>query len=201
MKKRIGLLGGSFDPIHVGHINLARSAKELLNLDEVQLIPVYQSSEKTLPKASGLQRAEMLNLAISSTPELVLNLTEIRRKKISYTIDTVQSLSEKSDYFWIMGSDQFVNFSSWQRWREIFDCIIGLGIAHRSGYLVEKIDPIIIKAAIDHCCSIQFIPVSSFVASISSSEIRARIALKQSVKKLLPKLVMDYIFHKNLYTS
>ncbi len=197
--KRVGLLGGCFDPIHLGHINLAIIARNWLNLDEIQMILTPYSREKQCPKASVHQRIKMLELAISSESKITLNLTETSRKGITYTIDTIKSLPKGNNYTWILGSDQFSNFSSWKEWKKILDQV-DLGIAYRAGIPV-RINPEISIALTSRCCLIQFVPTPKFFSTISSSQIRTFLSLKKDVKSYLPKLVMEYIFQENLYFS
>ena len=115
--KRIGLFGGSFDPVHVGHRNLAVQAADQLELDELRWIPVgqaWQKSERQL--ASAQDRAAMVALSLQGDPRFRLDPSELRRKGPSYTIDTVMALREQAptdQLFLILGQDQYARFHTW----------------------------------------------------------------------------------------
>ena len=122
---KIGLLGGSFNPVHQAHIRLALTAFEQLQLDEVQLIPAGQPWQKKPLSVSNQDRLTMLQLAIRDYPVLQINTIELERTGPSYTIDTVSQLSRQKgeQYYWIMGSDQINNFCTWRQWQEIIDYV------------------------------------------------------------------------------
>lgn len=115
--KRVGLLGGSFDPIHKAHIALALAAFEQLQLDQVQLLPAAQPWQRDALGASTQDRLAMAELATQSHHGLQVNPVEIERGGPTYTIDTVRSLPAGSRYYWILGSDQLHNFCSWNDWQ------------------------------------------------------------------------------------
>ena len=116
---RIGLFGGSFDPVHSAHLALARTALSSLKLHQVQLIPAGQPWQRAPLGASPGQRLDMLKLAVGNTPGLVINPIEIERNGPTYTIETLEALTVGPEYFWLLGSDQLVNFCTWNRWQEI----------------------------------------------------------------------------------
>ena len=122
-RRRIGILGGTFDPVHVGHLAIARSATEALALDELRFVPTARSWQKEAAGANAGQRCDMLRAAIGSTPGWQVDEREIRRGGASYTVDTLESLREElggdAAIVLVLGSDQFRNLDTWHRYREL----------------------------------------------------------------------------------
>src|SRR5690606_28865269 len=132
---RIGLLGGSFDPVHHAHLLLAITARQHLELDDMQLLPAAQPWQRSPLGASASHRLSMLKLAIAEHPGLSINTLEIDRRGTTYTIDTLRELKAGETahtYFWVLGSDQLVNFCTWRDWQEIVRRVY-LAVAERPG--------------------------------------------------------------------
>lgn len=130
----IGLLGGSFDPIHNGHLQLARDALKHLLLGEVRFIPAAQPWQKG-PMTAAEHRARMVQLAIAGEPRFALDMHEIERGGVTYTIDTLhalRSLLPDRPIVLIMGSDQFARFDTWRDWQEIVK-LAHIAVAKRAG--------------------------------------------------------------------
>lgn len=122
--KRLGILGGTFDPVHLGHLAVARAALDSLALDHVLFIPCFRPPHKVdRTIASFAQRLAMLQLALADHPQLVLSDLEGERQGLSYTIDTLKELRRRLNQdvalFFIMGFDAFVEMASWKRYQEI----------------------------------------------------------------------------------
>src|SRR5512141_1824995 len=119
--KRIGLLGGSFDPPHNAHVALARSAMEHLMLDELRWVPAGVQWQKQRELAPVADRQAMVTLAIAGEPRFVLENCELWRSGPSYTIDTVLELqaAEPADWFLVIGQDQYANLITWHRWQQL----------------------------------------------------------------------------------
>ncbi|PPD32864.1 MAG: nicotinic acid mononucleotide adenylyltransferase, partial [Methylomonas sp.] len=120
----IGIFGGTFDPVHYGHLRSALEVKELFGLDEVRLIPCYQPPHRDQPKASATMRLQMLQQAINHEPGLVVDSRELNRAGPSYMVDTLKSLREEfseQTLLLFIGSDAFENLTSWHRWQQLFD--------------------------------------------------------------------------------
>lgn len=193
--KKIGLLGGSFNPVHLAHLSMARTALRALNLDEVQLIPAGNPWQKQPMQVSGIQRMEMLTLAIQDTPGIVINDTEINREGATYTIDTLRDLPDNARYYWLLGTDQLQNFCTWQNWQEITNYVT-LTVAWRSGYplqIPKELDALLRQDGKG------LITLPFKAMDISSTEIRARIAKGQDVSEFVPAPVLDYINTHKLY--
>ncbi len=131
---RIGLFGGTFDPPHIGHLVLARSAAIALDLDEVRLIPSGKPWQKTALATSAHDRLQMLCAAVRDRPpcpgehwRLEVDDREMRREGPTFTIDTLQELraeyGPQAQLVWLMGADQFANLPTWHRWQELLDAV------------------------------------------------------------------------------
>src|SRR3546814_11180036 len=130
--KKIGLLGGSFDPVHLSHIALAEAARRLVGLDAIELIPASDPWQRAPLAATPEQRLDMLRLAIESSEHLSVNPIEIKRGGKTYTIDTLKELPRTADYHWILGADKLANFCSWTGGRDIVGQV-PLNLPQRTG--------------------------------------------------------------------
>lgn len=194
-KPRIGLLGGSFDPVHVTHVHLALAAQKQLALQQVQLLPAAKPWQKQQLGATAEQRLAMLELAVAPYPHLTVNSTEIDRGGITYTYDTVSQLPSHYHYFWILGSDQLQNFHTWQRWQDIVNHV-ELAVAQRPGSALTPA-PVLndyLKSQQKSLHIIDFDP-----NPISATLIRQRLQQHQSVAHLVPPAVAHYIEQHSLY--
>ncbi len=196
--KKIGLLGGSFDPVHIIHIALARTAMKALELDEIQLIPAARPWQRLHKlQASFQQRLDMVNLAISKEISMISNPIEIYLNGPTYTINTLKALPKTAFYTLLIGSDQLVNFCSWHNWQEIIK-YTKIAVAQRADISII-IPNDLNHFLITHKKSLQDIP---FIFSrISSSNIRKRIASLETTKGYLDPLVEEYIKTNNLYIN
>jgi nicotinate-nucleotide adenylyltransferase len=192
---RIGLLGGSFDPVHNAHLSLAHAALNALKLDQVQLIPAGQPWQRAPLGASPEHRLEMLRLATRDTSAFKVNPIEIHRIGPTYTIETLQALDPAHEYFWILGADQLTNFCTWHQWTDIVERV-HLAVAQRPGSTIVASDAL--KQWLStHQRKLLEIPFQPL--DISATAIRKRIAQKQSAQDLLPEVVEQYILEHGLY--
>ena len=129
-RPKIGLLGGSFNPIHNAHIKLALSALEQLPLEHEELLPAGQPWQKDSLSVSSEHRLQMLKIAAEGHPKIIFNTMEIERDGPTYTIDTDRELDDNIDYYWLMGTDQLQNFPTWNGWKEIMQKLT-LDVAQR----------------------------------------------------------------------
>lgn len=194
---RIGLLGGSFDPIHLAHVALAQSALLHLNLDEVQLLPAADPWQRAPLTASPQQRVEMIRAAIDGLPGLSINLSEIERGGPTYTADTIDALPSGASYTWIFGADQLANFCTWQRWQDIAHQV-DLAVAVRPGVALQTPPALAdwLRQVGRRLHELPFAPMP-----VSASEIRQRLAAGQSVRDMLPDGVARYIARHGLYSA
>lgn len=126
MKKQqpIGILGGTFDPIHEGHIAIANHVLHTFELARIEFIPCFQPPHRDQPLASAEHRLAMVRLAVQNHPQLMANDIEIQRKGISYTVDTLLQLrktNKESPLCLILGDDAFLHFNHWHAWEKIFE--------------------------------------------------------------------------------
>jgi nicotinate-nucleotide adenylyltransferase len=197
IKKKIGLLGGSFDPVHLAHIALAESAWHTLELDEVQLVPAADPWQRRPLAATGEQRLAMLNIAIRDQPRMRVNPVEILRGGKTYTIDTLRQLPGAAVYYWILGADQVQNFCSWHAWREIIG-LVTLAVAQRPGSPLAA--PQALLSEINNQGR-RLIELPFEPTPISASLIRRRIAASEGTDGLLDVAVAQYIEQNGLYRA
>ena len=208
----IGLLGGSFDPIHHGHLQLARDALKHLPLQEVRFIPAAQPWQKG-PLAAAEHRAQMVQLAIADEPRFALDMHEIERGGVTYTIDTLHALrSQLPDrpLVLIMGSDQFARFDTWRGWKEIADTA-HIAVAQRAG--VPPSPSPSLNPRCDEAASLASKAGGSIVefemtpSDASATEVRRLLDGPPSAEKaqrlsaMVPQTVLDYIQQHHLYRN
>lgn len=193
--QKIGILGGSFDPIHFGHLLMAQSACETLKLDQVLFIPAFCSPFKTGYKMpSAKDRLTMVKAAIKGNDLFSVYDGELRRKGVSYTIDTLKELKgiyPKAKFYLLMGADNLRTFHRWKETAEILR-LASLVVLNRPGFDKDEAD-----------VSIRQWPyqtVNMPAVDISSSDIRHRLKSRKSIWYLTPKNVIRYIIENKLYT-
>ena len=188
--KHIGILGGSFNPVHFGHLLMAQTALDGLNLDKVLFVPANTSPFKTAKvSVSAVMRLDMLRLATQTRGQFGIYDGEIKRGGVSYTSDTVRDLTElypATKFYLIMGCDTFVDFGKWKNTEEIID-LSTLVVINRPGYDAP------IKSKFPHKA------IDMPALAIASSDIRKRVKAKKSIAYLTPDTVVDYIHKKKLY--
>ena len=207
---RIGVMGGSFNPVHWGHLSVASDVKATLKLDRMALMPAAQSPLKGAHSVSAEHRVAMLELAVASHPALDLDLRELSRTGPSYTIDSLKELREalglQASLHFIMGDDLLPSLTRWLRWQEIL----------RYAHLVVVSRPGIFPAIPDtvtawwsqHEMSLDALHqspcggvarVECSLVNVSSTAVRAAIELGNPVSEVIPDPVLEYITHHNLY--
>ena len=209
----IGLLGGTFNPIHNAHLRLAQELADALNFSEVRFIPSANPPHKPAPKISALQRAAMVQSAIAANPLFKLDTRELERDGASYTIDTLISLQEELGggvaLCLIMGSDAFSKLNTWHRWQALLDyCHIILVQRPTSAtqpQLAEELSVLLHDHYTENVSDLAdenagYIHMQKITAlDITSTNIRALLAANLSPRYLMPDNVLDYIQHNKLY--
>ena len=209
----IGLLGGTFNPIHFGHLRMAQELAESLNLDEVRFIPSANPPHKTAPEVSAEHRAEMIKLGISNNPIFTFDDREILRIGASYTVDTLISLrgelGDQASLILFMGSDAFTNLNTWHRWQDIISlCHIALvqrPLAAKAEPLPKLLDTFLHNHYTENPDDLRessagYVTMQSITPlDISSTAIRNSLQLKKSARYLMPDNVIDYIESHQLY--
>ena len=177
----IGFFGGSFDPIHYGHLENALLIKQELNLDQLFLMPCAEPVHKDSLTFSKEQRLDMLKLATWDFPELLIDTREIDRKTESYTIDSLKQI--KQDYpndkiFFIMGADSFNNISTWKNHEQLTKYATLVVLPRQNNEIFSQDGVYFAKTPL---------------VNISSTQIRSKIAKHQNLSGLMPKSIIEYI--------
>lgn len=202
MLKQIGLYGGSFDPVHKGHLQVATQAIKVLGLDRFFFIPASQAPHKKDLKQAGIQqRLEMLRCAIKEIDKVDISMCEIERGGVSYTIDTIRHFcSEFPDakLYFLMGSDSLHHFDSWFQVDEIMR-LCCVTILSRKGYNSPShlVDLMNLDNSKKKKLLQQFIDIS--IDEISSTEIRDAIQKKAPIDSMVPPCVNKYIVDNSVY--
>ncbi len=192
--RRVGLFGGSFDPVHNAHLALARSALAELPLDEVRWIPAGQAWQKARPLTDAVHREAMLRLALAGEPRFVLDRLEIQRPGPSYTLDTVLELAAAqpgTQWFLIIGHDQYAGLHTWNGWQQLL-AQVTLAVANRPGEVSEVHEDV-------RRCSHRVVPLP--MLDISATLVRERVAAGQDISTLVPLEVARYIDSYRLYRA
>jgi len=215
----IGVLGGTFDPIHLGHTLPAKVVAKHLSLDQILLIPASIPPHKTMPNVSATQRVEMVKLACDAEPLFNCDERELNRNGHSFTVDTLNELSKtynNTHLYFIIGLDSLLTFTTWHKYQEILS-LCHLVVNTRPNYQLKAINRAT-KALLDKhqvasvdslkkCSSGGILLLPSHLPdydkhlniNISSSEIRQRLSNDQSCQNLLSPSVLAFINKNELY--
>jgi nicotinate-nucleotide adenylyltransferase len=191
---KLGLMGGTFDPIHLGHLRAAENAREALGLDRVMFVPAAQPPHRPGPVASPLDRFAMTALATSDHGPFQASDVELLRTGPSYTVDTIADFLAKrpSSLCLIVGSDTFVEMTGWKDAARIFaSCQVA--VVARPGE--EGTAP---KAPFPEAIGVSLVPGPTL--DISATAVRARVREGRSIRYLVPDGVADYIAKRRLYS-
>lgn len=193
---RVGIFGGSFDPVHNAHVALARQALTELALDELVWVPAGQPWQKRRVLAPVADREAMVRLAIEGEPRFTLSRIETCRSGPSYTVDTVRALRAQRpgvDWHLVIGQDQYAGFHTWHDWEELLG-LVTLAVANRAANRPDappSADPQVLRVPHE--------AVALPMIDISSTDIRARLASGQGIADLVPAPVARYIARHHLY--
>lgn len=202
-KRKVGILGGTFNPIHYGHLVLAQTAFHDFKLDTVLIMPAKSPYYKNMTSSiTTLDRVSMVSMAIDTNDKFELSMIEFDRDGATYTVDTLEELTKTNpndEYYFIMGADSLFHFETWRNPARILELAIILAasrdnfsssaINSQIAYLRDKYD----GARIHHLNSPSF--------EISSHDIRNRIRKGNTIRYFLPEAVEDYITKNKLYLS
>ena len=223
----IGIFGGTFDPIHNGHLRLAEEMAAALNLREVRFVPSGQPPHRPAPLTPPQHRVEMVRRAIAGNPRFVLDDREVRAAHVSYTVDTLAELRSEmgpqQPLYLLLGADAFLGLPSWHEWGRLFD-LAHIGVAQRPGANLLETLPALLQHEVETRGSIEKAALSAIGSSVASADltarlspagtisllemtplaisaqaIRAALAAQQSVRYLLPDTVLEYLQQQQLY--
>jgi nicotinate-nucleotide adenylyltransferase len=207
----VGVFGGTFNPVHYGHLRSALELVEHLGLDHLRLMPCAVPPHREAPSCSAADRAAMVELAVSNEPRLLCDTRELDREGISYTIDSLlalrQELGAGHSLSLVMGCDAVLKIPSWHRWQELLD-VAHIVVIARPGWHFPATGEVAnwleanraTGAEVLHSAAAGSILVEELrPLAISSTEVRELLGCGQSVRYLLPEPVLDYIQQKQLY--
>ena len=197
---RIGILGGTFDPVHLGHLLIAEESRIGLQLDQVLFVPAGRPWLKEgQPLTDACHRIRMVELAISSNAHFQVIRNEVDRDGLSYTVDTLEELGSElppeSEFYFILGLDAFESFHRWKEPERILE-LCRLVVVSRPGYSDEELDQVMARYG-DRSDRICLLPVHN--VDFSATEIRRRAAEGVSFRYQVPEAVEAYILEKGLY--
>ncbi len=204
----IGINGGTFDPIHFGHLRPALEVQKALGLQEIHFVPCFQPVHRVQPEVSSYQRCEMIELAIQSQPSFKLDKVEIEQGGPSYMVNTLKILSKR--YFdkglvLIMGTDAFTEFTSWHQWEEILE-LANLAITHRPGEPIPQEGEIgqVFRQRWVATLSAkkgQIVDVPITQLDLSATALRSYLKQGDCIDFLMPEKVVEYIKKYQLYQT
>jgi len=214
----IAILGGTFDPIHYGHLRLAQELAESMRMAEVRIVPAGMPPHRAAPQVTAQQRLEMVRLAVAGNPLFTVDDREIRRSGPGYSVDTLTELRREAGAMrplcMLLGADAFLELATWHRWRELFG-LAHIVVAHRPGFPPESWPErmpqplareyearLMLQPFAVHLAPAGGIATQAIAAlDISGSMIRDSLARGVSPRYLLPDPVLDYIRSHNLYVT
>lgn len=187
---KIGILGGTFNPVHIGHLILAEEALSKLKLDKVIFVPAYQPPHKDEAILDAEHRFNMVALAIEGNPRFEISRIEINARQKAYSVDTLKAFRDKfgakAEFFFITGSDSLRELSSWKNIDEVYR-LANFIVAKRPGFPIGRPPK-----------EVQVVVITE--AEVSSSEIRKRLKERRSIRYLVPEKVREYIGEYKLYS-
>lgn len=203
--RKIGIMGGTFNPIHYAHLLLAENAREQFGLDRIIFIPSgqpymkVQKEDENVP--SGELRYQMVKMAIQENPYFTCSRIEIDRPGKTYTVDTLHELQKMypgDELFFIMGADSLLSMESWYQFEDIFQ-MAAILVAVRDDTDEKKLTDVITRMKSKYLADIRMVMTGRM--DISSTMIREKIKTGKSVQYLLPEDCVEYICLKNLYSQ
>jgi len=200
-KSNIGLMGGTFDPIHIGHLVSAEEARQQFNLDYVIFVPVGLPPHKDIKNITCTEHLSLMTtLAVMSNPYFKVSRFEIDRQEPSYTLDTVCHFSTRggagSNIFFITGADAILEISTWKDYQQLLDLCVFIAVS-RPGYSLSRLRETLGAGCPKANQKIHLLEIPAL--AISSTFIRDRVALGKTIKYLTPEPVEQYIKKNKLY--
>jgi len=214
----IGIYGGTFDPVHYGHLRVAEELTDSIGFDRFYFVPAGEPRLRDVPAASKIQRAEMVKLALADNPLFSLDEREIKRRGVSTTVESLREYHAEFNgevaLCFIMGADSLIKLHHWHCWRELFE-LCHLVVVDRPGSVSindrhDLPEEIRLTCAsrwvaspneLTHRASGMIYVAPTTLLDISATKIRERVAAGKSIRYLLPDAVVDYIKTNHLYTG
>ena len=186
--KRFGLLGGTFDPVHIGHLAAASEVFYALGLDAVLVVPANAQPLKPAPIASGKDRLAMCEAAVADDPRFRVSDVDLRRGGATYSVDTVSDLRKEypgADFFFITGSDALASVQRWKDYETLVTLVTFVGVT-RPGHSLEQLDA-------------PHVLVETPALAVSSTDVRDRVRAGAPIRYLVPDAVAHYVDQHQLY--
>ncbi|MFZ2303094.1 MAG: nicotinate-nucleotide adenylyltransferase [Gallionella sp.] len=214
--KPVGIFGGTFDPVHYGHLRLAEEMLELANLRQIRFIPTGTPPHRNAPQVSAQHRSAMVQLAIADQPAFMLDNREVNRTTPCYTVDTLRELRADlgvtQPLCLLMGGDAFLQLHTWHEWEQLFE-LAHIVVGYRPGFTIDERIHSATAELQQHyqqrLCTAKDLSrqPSGGIAElaipkleISATDIRRRVAENRTIRYLLPNAVANYIHQHHLYT-
>jgi nicotinate-nucleotide adenylyltransferase len=199
---RVGIFGGTFDPVHVGHLILAEQAREQARLDEVWFVPAPRPPHKDEPALTRFDyRAEMLALAVAGQPAFRIDEVEKERAGPSYTVDTLQELRrlhQGHTFLLLVGSDSLADLPAWREPQRILE-MAGLVVMARPGAALVSPDVLRQRLGLPPGSPVPLEVVGAPLIDVSSRDLRRRVGEGRSIRYFVPRAVEVYVHEKRLY--
>ena len=217
-KQPLGIFGGTFDPVHFGHLRLAEESADALGLAGVRWIPAGQPTLRGAPTVSAAQRLEMVRLAIAGNPRFELDAAEVESAQPSYTVPTLERLRRpevcgaQRPLVLLVGADAFAGMGHWHRWMSLFD-LAHIAVAHRPGFPIDaaRLPPELAHVFAQRFCAEPallakspagcIVPFAMTQLDISATKIRALLSTRLSPRYLMPDGLVAHIQHHHLYSE
>ncbi|MDO8466469.1 MAG: nicotinate-nucleotide adenylyltransferase [Gallionella sp.] len=213
--KPVGIFGGTFDPVHYGHLRLAEEMLELANLRQIRFIPTGTPPHRNAPQVSAQHRSAMVQLAIADQPAFMLDDREVKRTTACYTVDTLHELradlGAAQPLCLLMGGDAFLQLHTWHEWEQLFE-LAHIVVGYRPGFTIDERIHSATAELQQHyqqrLCTADDLSrqPSGGIAElaipkleISATDIRRRVAKNRTIRYLLPNAVANYIHQHHLY--
>ena len=214
----LGIFGGTFDPVHFGHLRLAEEALDALNLGAVRWIPAGQPARRASPRVGGAERLNMVRLAIADNPRFELDSSEVDAEQASYTVPTLERLrrpefvGEHRPLVLLLGADAFAGLGDWHRWASLFD-LAHIAVAHRPGFPIDadRLPPALADifrarfcadpAVLSQTPAGRIATFSMTPLDVSATKIRTLLSKGQSTRYLMPETVIDHIQKHHFYSE
>lgn len=217
-EKPLGIFGGTFDPVHFGHLRLAEEAADALGLAGVRWIPAGQPALRKSPKVSAAQRLAMVRLAIEGNPRFDVDAAEVEAAQPSYTVPTLERLRQTTvcgghrPLVLLVGADAFAGMAGWHRWEELL-ALAHIAVACRPGFPVDtnRLQPALARVYLDRLCAAPALlaqtpagRIATFAMTqldISATRIRTLLSNGLSARYLMPDVLVDYIQAYHFYSE
>lgn len=208
--ERIGIYGGTFDPIHIGHLTSAETAYQKCKLDRVLFIPAYNPPHKENKGKTAAERLKMLEIAVEDNPHFEIDRREIDSHVTQYTLDTIIGIQKdypNAELYYILGEDSILQIDSWYRWEDLLSMVHLAAVTRPdSRRIAEKKQQAPVRSLEDQ---VDFLRdkgfkvtiIDEFQMDVSSTQLRQFIEEGKSVRYVIPDKVVEYIRRENLYES